>query len=337
MPFTEIVKIPIFNEIDTTKIVGINPYDSIDDRIALAAASDDFTDEVIGWQWTLNEDIGSSVVESGGVLNIDISSGSGTRIAEYSSQSVEGEGDFEFEVDFANWSHSGVDISLASLRFYISADDNLYCRRDYISATERFASNARIGAVNNTATHITTANSGKLKIWRKGDIVAAYYDEGSGWELLDMVSGFSTAAGVLEIQGSVTVNNTVSFDFDNFIASGGSWHPTDSPSPAQIWEGFPVGSIIDMSTLRIPEIADQPMLYKYAANGGSQSASMTQTNLRLESDIIITDAAQSISIQPILPWSAGNIRPEIAVNALADITFYNKRERYGFYGHRRLA
>jgi len=333
----ETVKIPIFDGTDTASVVGIDTHDSVDDRIALVTADDDFADGVLGWQW-LNYTTGGAAnpVESGGVLSCDLPSAAGVRYTGYRALSTIS-GDFAVQVDFSNFSRvSGS--AHARGRIYIDLSGlyvNLYrglAASNEIVAETNFNGNSNVAYTN---------AGGTLYIERRNDVFLIFYKTPTGNKtLLKAFVGGPVTPALLYIIGEAGASTALNIDFDNFTITKSGWFPTSSPSPAQIWEGLPVGSIIDMSTIRIPEFADQSILYKLASNGGAQGSSLTQAQLRAESDITVTDATQSISVQPIIPWSSGNIRPEVAVNALVDVTFPSgggKYDKFAIYGHRRIA
>jgi hypothetical protein len=78
-------------------------------------------------------------------------------------------------------------------------------------------------------------------------------------------------------------------------------YSTASPSPGDTWTALPVGTIIDMSTIRIPENNNTgdagSVKYQWAANSGALNGVwLTQTSLQAVSDITVTDATQSIKI-----------------------------------------
>jgi hypothetical protein len=80
-------------------------------------------------------------------------------------------------------------------------------------------------------------------------------------------------------------------------------YAADSPSPGEQWKGLPVSSIVDMSTIRIPELINSgdagSIRYQYAKNGGTlNGAWLTQAQLRAEADVTVTNASKSIKIVP---------------------------------------
>jgi hypothetical protein len=96
-----------------------------------------------------------------------------------------------------------------------------------------------------------------------------------------------------------------------------------SPSPTGVWTPLPVGTVLDMSTIRIPEIMNSgdagTLKYKYAVNNGAFSSFLTQSVLQAESDPTITDATNSIQIVPQL-ISTGTQKTTCQTFALAEVT-----------------
>lgn len=82
------------------------------------------------------------------------------------------------------------------------------------------------------------------------------------------------------------------------------YYPSTSPSPTTTpWTALGIGDVVDMSTIRIPELVNVgdagSIQYQYASNGGALNGSwLTLTQLRAVSDITITDATSSFKIVP---------------------------------------
>lgn len=104
-----------------------------------------------------------------------------------------------------------------------------------------------------------------------------------------------------------------------------------SPSPVVIWTSLPIGSSVDMSTIRILPFKDDVMQtatstdikFKYAINNGALNASwLTQADLRLEdlSEIPITDATNSFKILGQYK-SDGNYKSASSAYALVNVEF----------------
>jgi hypothetical protein len=112
-------------------------------------------------------------------------------------------------------------------------------------------------------------------------------------------------------------------DLSFYYASFTREYPTDSPSPGEQWESLPASSIIDMSTIRIPELMNSgdagSIKFQYAKNGGALNGTwLTQEQLRAKADITVTDESESIKIVPQF-ISNGTEKATSAAYALVDV------------------
>lgn len=77
-------------------------------------------------------------------------------------------------------------------------------------------------------------------------------------------------------------------------------YATDSPSPVAVWTQIVEDTLIDMSSIHIPENMDSgdsgSVEYKYAKNSGALSASLTQVQLKAEADFTVTNKIQALKI-----------------------------------------
>lgn len=100
----------------------------------------------------------------------------------------------------------------------------------------------------------------------------------------------------VQLQGGHAAGTVI---YDDVILTG-SW-VTSSPSPASVWAALSVGAVVDMSTAKcwmfksgvIQLATNTDVKFKYAANNGALGSALTLANLRLESDPIISDVANS--------------------------------------------
>jgi hypothetical protein len=100
-------------------------------------------------------------------------------------------------------------------------------------------------------------------------------------------------------------------------------YASGSPSPGEEWNKLPVSSIVDMSTVRIPEMMNSgdsgSIKYQHANNGGALNGTwLTQAQIRLEADVTISDSTKSIKIVPQY-ISNGTQRASSQAYALVDV------------------
>ena len=210
--------------------------------------------------------------------------------------------------------------------------------------------------------------------------VLAYYD-GAGEVLIELnrtpegtpsgtvASGTSTDDWVIGAKSGAIKGNNV---WDGFIdqlsfyddelttaekdaryASGAgsilAVYPSSSPSPAQVWNAMPVGTIVKPSTAHLivykddvaQTYASTDLLLKHAKNGGGLSSSITQAAYRALGDITITDATESIKLVPVF-ISDGIYKTGCRAVLYMDVTLpegggaESKLDKFTFYGNRRL-
>lgn len=173
--------------------------------------SDDFEDGVMGSQWMYLSGSDSYVTETGGVLNVEVPTSTWGGYETLANV----EGDFDFQVDFSNFTHSGTGYSGAYVVFYINGSDFFDAFRWNDGGGSVFYGASSIGGVIDMINAATTVTAGKLRIKRTGSEASAYYDDGTGWTLLKSWTGFSTAAGKIWVAG-LTSNSSFTVDYDNF-------------------------------------------------------------------------------------------------------------------------
>ena len=93
-------------------------------------------------------------------------------------------------------------------------------------------------------------------------------------------------------------------------------------APSGVWDTFPAGTAIDMSTIRIPENMNSgdsgDVKYKYAVNNGSLGSAMTQAQLQAESAPTIS---HSNSIQIVPQLTSSGSKTTCQAFALVDVIF----------------
>ena len=314
-------------------------------KARLKDASDDFTDEAIGWQWTSGGT--SPPTESGGVLNMDIANGSGYRSSRYSSSVSSVGGDFDIEVDFANWSEIGGDLSTAALDFLIDSNNFFTVRREVNAGVNRFTSYIKIGGSTQSDFFNSSVTSGKLKLIKKGDIVATYYDAGSGWIPLGLSYGFSTSGGLLSIKTEVTGTNTVSVDFDNFVVNEGGWFVTTAPTIETENVDFGKAVTLLVTDILIPSdtlAADTDIQIALSLDGEAFSSyynldsSHADKTYNIKTGQIGGDSiiCSQLMLQIKLN-SSGTIQQECGEPEIVEISVgVSKLAKFGLYGHRRV-
>lgn len=319
--------IKLFNSIDSDKIVAIDSYGGLAHKFGLSKPDYGF-DNSDTWRWQDYISGGESApVETGGVLNCDIASGgSGTRIRGYvSSIEIPANMDFDIPVDFSGFvRNKNVLNTIAYLYMWFEISGyRLQASRLKNDASDLSRLTLNHPSKSNIVSDATTSTtSGKFRIKRMDGVAfVGFYDDLTAEWRWESMPDYSNAAGLLRIYARADDDCGVEGDFSNFLALEGGWFPTDTPSPTQIWTVYPVGTKIDMATLHIFESSTSALTYKLAVNGGAQGASQTQAQLQAEGIITVTDATQSISIQPQLPWSSGEIRPEMGESSFVDVEY----------------
>ena len=141
---------------------------------------------------------------------------------------------------------------------------------------------------------------------------------------------------------------TIWADDYRFINGSNLLYSASSPSPAQVWNALPVGSIVKPSTAKLivykddvaQSYASTDLLIKHAANNAALSVSITQAAYRLLGDITITDETNAISLVPVFV-SDGSYKTGCRAVLYMDVTFptasgESKLDKFSWSGNRRM-
>lgn len=340
--------IPITDFVDTASVEHIRTYDGEDEEIALIPITvfeDDFDDNSLDpTKW--NE------ADTGGNIN-------------EVNQRIEGKGNDSWNANGLVSDSGYVVLNGFELTFSVTL---------HVSSI-----NVLLAGIADSTTLDNAATTGAIIYFYNGDIYVslngvAYlttYDYQPGktyniritymspqWyiyvqsddDTADFSDGIERPVYVLDSVVSGTVYSHINFYdsagftyIDNWKVYNG--YPSSSPSPDEVWNSFPIGSIIDMSTIHIPELLNDgsgSIKYKYASNGGSLNSTwLTQAQLRLESNIVVSNSTNSFKIVPQL-ISDGTQYASLETNARIDVTYptdgivTNKLNTFSPYGHRRI-
>ena len=323
MPNTETLRVPLWDGLETSKLIGQRVFDSVAGEIALAdTITDDFSDSnLAGDLWsaktagggTVSEttqlDLDSTVVaDASFVIYKKTPTDFRARTAEYKikfSINSASTGSFIFqttqkttEPEPGIWNSS--DTGKFNIHVYRRQSDGKIVFRYIDDESTLIYHNATFFLVLNT-TYVmileTTPTAWRFILKNADESIthvttswvnwADCYDDGNkDWiSLGDMFTDFNYV------------------DWTVYYASFSREYPADSPSPGEQWKDLPVSSIVDMSSIRIPEMMNPgdmgSIKYQYAKNGGAlNGAWLTQAQLRAEADITVTDEAESIKIVP---------------------------------------
>jgi hypothetical protein len=323
MPNTETLRVPLWDGVETSKLFGQRVFDSIPGEIALAGTlTDNFNDSAIDSTCWSVKTAGAGTVSETTQLDLDGSAPSDASTLLYTLnpsdlRNREGEYKTTFKMNSAptdafvcgllqktgepvpgvwNSPQTGKSgphayrrssdgkmvfryIDTSEVLIYLDSSFSLAAGTTYVMIFEVSDSTWRFVLKNSdeTVTHVITD-------WV--DWSDCYDDSSDDWIYLgDML----------------TTHNYIDMSF--YQASFLRAYASDSPSPGEQWKGLPVSSIVDMSTIRIPELMNSgdagSIKYQYAKNGGALNGTwLTQEQLRAEADITVTDEAESIKIVP---------------------------------------
>jgi hypothetical protein len=350
MPDKETIKVPLWDGADSAKLVGQRIFESVAEEIALKGVeSDDFSDSSLdGDLWSAKTAGNGTVVETtqldcDGAAHTDVSalvykknpsnfrSRAGDFKTRFCYNTFPSDG-FLFSTtqkstepspgtwDSANVGKLGPHIYYRNsdgklvFRYYNSSEQLVYLDNHPISAATTYTLIFEVRYLHNPGAWAwrfilkNTDESSTLKtcVWILWSNCYDYNDP--HWIYLgDLFSDFNWV--------------DLSFYYANYLSE----YPTDSPTPGGQWESLPASSIVDMSTIRIPELMNTSdagsIKYKYAVNGGALSDTwLTQAQLRAEADVKITDSAQSIKIVPQY-ISNGTQKATSQAYALVDVQF----------------
>jgi hypothetical protein len=321
-----IVSIPLSDGVDTSKVVGENPFEGVAETISLKSVvlfEDDFRDNSLdpGWNYTDTSD--GDIFERNGRLEIrGGTANNGTGIIRNSTIAVIDGSEASFTItpnDNTSAKCVGfsevatVDITKIIMLAFTTGGGQI---RTYIN-----------GAFNVTGYNYIVGRTYNCRIKRRGGVWEFYIQSDDDTNYLQEVpikfETYTPASSNL-YPGVIPFVATASFSYVNDFVINNGLYPTDSPSPADEWTDYPVGTVITPSTFFIFEnnhTGDAGTLkYKIASNGGADSAFLTQTQLRALGPITITNPTQSIK----LSWqgiSDGSQKTTSSAVALVDATF----------------
>ena len=132
-------------------------------------------------------------------------------------------GDFDVQVDFANWAQSGG--SYGRLCFRMLADEDNYVQIQRRSDGGYFSNRRVSGSDTGTATSATSDTSGKLRITRSGSVLQTYYwdDGGSAWVQLGTDHDLGRVDPMFPQFWVIGAGGTdLSVDLSNFTINSGS-------------------------------------------------------------------------------------------------------------------
>lgn len=334
MPYTETIKIPIADLGGLgTSIEAVDTFNGTAEKLRLVrptpawnSASLEMNTLPTGHSpaWTLDA-VGSytSEIVGGDFLRLQvISATTGQRVAYY--------------YDWSGFSlNTGVTVHTRVSWFSgNSSDANVVLLRlsdgtSLASIEFRHDRSITINGANGATPPAEVGFNAELWIVVQGNLLSSWVRLLNGdWQALHANAAIGTLASNRIHFGKATgAANTLTHQYWGFLRFTNSAisppYPTTNPSPTAVWEGLPLGTVINMSTLRILESAVSPAAveYQYAANGGALNGTwLTQAQLKAVSNITVTNAAQSIKIVPRYV-SAGLKRPTSQAYALADATF----------------
>jgi len=196
-----------------------------------AILNDDFDDGTLSPLWSARWGGPSSVVESGGQLNIDVATSSSYADGVARSNFVL-EGDFDVSIDFTDFGpgaaapfrHSYlhfVGTDSAQMRGIVRINDLAGAGRSYNMYLPSYGIDYEVA---------TTDTSGSLRIVREGSIFTGYYHDGSAWVSLGSGSAWTEATSVNLGAGSDSPYPGVSVSFDNFQATANQITSVPEPS-----------------------------------------------------------------------------------------------------------
>lgn len=352
MSFIEPIKIDIWDGNDTSTLVGERTFESIDEEISIYIQPiiyDDFDDNSIdGAKWN-ETDSGSNINET--------------------NQRLEGKGNL-------SWNTNGIvsDISwvyeypqrLQEWHFQI-VPYNVY---DLIGMFGPSTFSAL--SITGQAALLFIHRDGFFT-WINGASVDTGYNwiggrtyncrivyQNPGWKYYIQSPDHAAYSTEVEIASSGSDSIGSMYFHANFYTNGGLSYlddvkalayPTTSPSPAEQWNSLPLDSVVNMSTIRIPEVMNSvdggSVEYQYAVGGqdvgGGEDALngtwLTQTELKAEANPTITDATNSFKIVPQY-ISDGTQKTTSQSFAIVDVEFPEavggKYDKHAKYGHRRI-
>lgn len=323
MPNIETVKIPLWDDVDTSELSGERVFEFVAEEIALAGTlTDEFDDSSLDSTCWSAKTAGSGTVSETTQLDLDGSAAADTSAVLFKRnpddlRSRAGQYKIRFKLNTAptdtfifgllqksgepvpgswnspqtgyNGPHTYRRASDGNMLFrYINNSDQLI----YMSQTFPLTVGTTyvlIFEVSGSAWRFVLKNSGETTTHMSTPWVnwSDCYDDGNkDWIYLgDML----------------TPSNYI--DLSIYQARFLRAYSSDSPSPGEQWKGLPVSTIVDMSSIRIPELMNPgdtgSIKYQFAKNGGDLNGTwLTKAQLRAEANIAVTDAEKSIKLVP---------------------------------------
>lgn len=269
----------------------------------LKAASDDFTDEVMGWQWSLYQ-VGTTATptESGGVLTI-APTVTNALLGYKSSLTTILPGDFDVQVDFSGVVWTGL-LAGRDPRIEMSFGINglNYCiQKLYANGVtdKRFYGMSNVEGVTQSSEVVTTATSGKFRIVRLGTSLMTFYQSGASWVLLHSRTGFATSGGILYLEAENRSGAYATVSFDNFIVNQGLWHTNDAPIAESQWIACPYKTLGSIAWPENVLGGAGNIKYQYATNNGAYNGSWVTIAAMSAAlaNVTITDTTNSLRVK----------------------------------------
>ena len=312
---------PLSDGTDNANFVHQRFFDGEPEEVALKkiAATDDFSDGVMGFPWASVYGSASYLNEADGVLHLfPVKTYTG-----YDSEVLTG--DFDVEFDFTNYSYSGPSWGEFQIHFHI--DNTNWGRIGWVknSSFDMWQSLVYLnGSVWDSPNGFRGGyTSGAFRIARTGSLLQTWHKQGGGdWNLVTNKSGYTTANGLVRIRANaIYPDYTLTADVNNFKFNSGGIYPIDSPSPINTQTiTLSKGSVVKRSTAHCPELmnsGDAGSIEYRETVGGVPGSWMSQTALKAQGDLTVT-AATTYKIEIRLN-SDGVQRPSVTIEMHMDI------------------
>lgn len=297
--FIETVKIPLWDGVDTDKLVGERIHIDVAQEIALARQGDEDV-------YSLDFDEGLTLVDNGtpesygdgsGELRtdqnrIDLVNAWENHLTyvrkDYGADNITGDISIEFEYQYTSSNASNVNIVAGVTDFdietgtpWVNGNAVFVIARDATSGLAMRTITSGTGS-NSVYIAITAGTTYYCTFKRVGSEAFLYVHTNSGrTDLHGSIENFAcniSPTRFLQLLSTINYAGNaydVTSQADNykFNRDAANLYPTDSPSPTSTWKGLTANSTVDMSTLEIPVDMNSgnagTVRFQYASNGGA--------------------------------------------------------------------
>jgi len=323
---------PLTDHVDTSAIEHLHDFESEGSRIALAWASitDNFDNSAIdAIIWGTDTVNGGSIVET---TQLDIVCDATNKAAIlYRQVAIDKSRTETYKIKFRINTFAASDVNAPLIliqQVAASTVNNTVFTSDHshIAFTSGASGAFYLRYVNTSNQDVywngaiwTTTTSSPYTINIATEYVLVFETNSTQWRYsLKSADELTTHATTAWVNWSSTRNKALPYWLTSGDINNSSWttnititkaivpaYSTSSPSPATVWTALGSGDVVDMSTAKvwrfkdgvvITSLTDTDVQFKYAANGGADSAAKTLSALRAESDITVTDATQSFKV-----------------------------------------